>query len=742
MILLLEDWNRYENAIIDDKTTNKSFLRLATVYRQMGIENNSFLLSLLNPELQGVDPFSKNLTIRQMAMIGIECKQNFWYFIREVCRVPAQAGNVVGSVDASRGNVAFWWSFFNHITFILTMPRQTGKSFALDALNVGLMNFTCNNTQINLMTKDDQRRAINIKALKDIYDELPTYLKFRTRDDTNNTESLTVKKLGNTFITHVPQPNPKRAYNMGRGLTTPIVGVDEAPFQVNIEIALGAMLPAMGAAVDRAKELNEPYGVLFTTTAGKKDEASGKYVYNYLNDSALWTELFLDAKTPDHLRELVTRNSRKKAFRIYGCFSHKQLGKTDEWLRLKLEVANQTPDEANRDYFNIWTSGSITSPLPTAVLDKMSASIQSEEFQQISSIGGYILRWFIPENQIVSVMNQRKMVIGIDTSDAGGGDDISFVMEDIQTGELVAIGTFNETNLIVFAQWLVFILETYVNTTMIIERRSSGVTIIDYLLLMLPQRGIDPFKRLFNWIVNDPMEHKQLYEEACLPLRRRSDDLYVRAKKYFGFATSGGGQTSRTELYSTTLQNAARRLADKIKDRSLTEQITGLVTRNGRVDHDIGGHDDLVIGWLLDNWFLTMATNLNFYDIDPKQVMIAIKVKVEVKPENAYFVQEQQQIREQMTQISEKLSFERDSFICDKLEKELRYLDTKLVLEEGEYCSIDAIIEEANNSRKAKSYTNNNYTGKSYYEKMGYSTTDGQVINSLSQNALAYSHRY
>jgi len=736
MVLFKSDFLNYPNSIIDTDTTNKSFVRLASLYKAMNIENHGFILQLLNPKLQGIDPYSKKLTIQEMAMIAIECKQNFFYFVREVARAPASAGNEPAMVEANRGNIALWWSFFNHITFTLIQPRQTGKSFSTDLLMTALMNFMCTNTQINLLTKDDTLRTDNINRLKNIYDELPGYLNFKTREDSNNTEALTIRRFGNSYLTHVPQASPKRAYNIGRGLTTPIVHIDESPFQPNISISMGAMLAAMGAACDRAEELDEPYGVILTTTAGKKDSQEGKYIYNFTQESALWTEKFFDAKDKDDLRHMVCSNSRKGAYRVYGNFSYKQLGKTDDWLKKQLDRSNQSPDDANRDYFGIWTSGTITSPLPTSVLEKLTESIVTEQYQQINPIGGYILRWYIPKEQIETYMATRKTIIGVDTSDASGGDDISFVMIDVETGGLVSIGTFNETNLITYAQWLVYILEKYVNSTMIIERRSSGSTIIDYLLMFLPQRGIDPFKRLFNWVTNDPLEQRSIYEEANLSLRKRREDVYVRAKKYFGFATSANGQTSRSELYSVTLQNAARRCADKIYDRSLTEQITGLVIRNGRVDHDIDGHDDLVIAYLLCNWLLTMGKNLSFYGIDSKQILMEHRVKTEVPASQAYFTYEQDSIRKRIEELYNNLSNETDEFISEKIERELRHLDSKIVLADGEYYSVDAIINEARESKK-KRHNNIKGSGQNYYEKIGYRYDNGINVNGLSSEPLA-----
>ena len=722
-ILFKDDWRKYPAAIIDYETTNKSALTLASKLRVMGVENNAFFLALHNPNLQGIDPYSKNLTIEQMADIGMEIKTNGWYFFREIARAPAISGLEVSSIEFNRANIALWWSFFNHIFFILIQPRQTGKSFSTDLLMTLLMNYQCNNTQINLLTKDDKLRSENIKRLKDIYDELPPYLQLKTREDANNTEELSVKALGNTYKTHVPNASPKRAMNIGRGMTTPIFHIDEPPFQPNIDISMPAALSAMGAAVDSAKRNDEHYGVIMTTTSGKKDEREGAYVHDLCQNSAFWSDKFYDAGNSETLEQQVRRNSRKGIFRVYAVFSHTQLGKDDKWLKDKLELTGSTGEAADRDFFNIWTSGTQSSPLPAHILATMNRSIKTPAHESISKIGGYVLRWYIPENQIIPFMASRKVIAGIDSSDASGGDDISLVLTDVETGHLVAVGGFNETNLITFSQWLAHLLVEYLNITMIVERRSTGSTILDYLLLFLPQMGIDPFKRLFNWVVNDPYEHPERHKEATTHMLRRSEDTYVRAKKYFGFATSGGGQTSRTELYSTTLQNAAKQSADGIFDKELTSQIAGLVIRNGRVDHAEGEHDDLVIGWLMTRWLLTMGKNLSYYGIDPAKILTHKPAnQTVVLTEDEYVTEfQQQQIRRGIERLFTLLSDETDPYVVERYERELKDLDKRLILKDGESFSIDAFMNNIKEKRKQRGGYQP-YGGGDYRNAHGYAT--------------------
>lgn len=717
MIIFLDDWKNYPAAIIDTKTPNRSFVRLAALYREMGIVNNSFLLALINPELQGVDPFDEEkLTLEQKVMIAYECKINPWYFFREILKAPAQAGGNAVMFEANRGNMALFWSFFNHITFILIQIRQTGKSFSTDGLMTYLLNIRCSFTEINLLTKDDTLRAANIKRLKDIDSELPSYLRQRTKADINNTEELTVKALSNRYRGHLPQKSPKMAYNVGRGLTSPIFQIDEGPFQPNIAISLPSALAAGTAARERAAQNGEPYGTILTTTAGKKDDRDGKYVFNFVSEAAEWSERFFDCKDIKELELLIRKNSRTGKLRINATFNHKQLGKNDEWLKKAIEDSGAIGEDADRDFFNVWTSGTLSSPLPVGTLEKIRNSQRPENHTEISKIGGYLTRWFVSEEEKEGLLKSKQFVMALDTSDASGGDDISLQLHEISTFETIATGTFNETNLITFAEWICEWIVRYENITVIIERKSSGVAIIDYLLLMLPAKGIDPFKRLFNRIVNDYEDHRDRYQEVCIPMGRRPSDIYTRNKKAFGFATSGSGLTSRTELYSTTLQNAAKNVGDRVRDLTTINQITGLINLNGRIDHQAGEHDDMVIGWLLNFWLLSQAKNLSFYGIDTKQILSSLNV-VKIKTAREYYdFIEQQNIRSEMDEIYSQLQREDNEYIIQNLEQRLRHLNNQLVLEDGEKFSIDELINALRDEKKRNRQQlveNNSYN--SYY---------------------------
>lgn len=707
-ILFKDDWTLYPQAIVDINTPNKSFVRYAALLKSMGVKNHSFMLSLHNPELVGVNPFDPNLSMEQMMLIALECRENFWYFIREIARDPKGTPDDPMIFRANRGNIALFWLFFNHITTILIQIRQTGKSFSTDILMTYLMNIRCKKTEINLLTKDETLRANNLERLKSIQQSLPFYLKQKHRGDIGNTEVMSVKALGNWYKGHLPNKSPKMALNVGRGLTSPIFQVDEIAFLPNIGISLSAALAAGTAERDRARRNGDPYGTILTTTAGKIDDPDGAFVYDMVQHSAIWSEKFMDAANKEELEKIIRHNAPvgkgKKigALRVNCTFNHRQLGFTDEWLRRAIEEAEASGDAADRDFGNVWTSGSQSSPLSTELLGIIRNSQEAEPWIDIGGANNYATRWFIPLENIRGFMESQDHVMSIDSSDAVGGDDIAMHLRSAKTGSTTAAGTFNETNIIAFAEWLVSMFVKFDRFTLIIERRSTGSSIIDYLLLMLPPLNIDPFKRIYNKCVQDADVEQERYKEISKPLYMRSADIYTRHKKTFGFATSGSGETSRSDLYGITFQNAAKLTGDRVKDIKTIDQILGLIVKNGRIDHGSSNGDDHVIAWLLSFWLLTQGRNLQHYGINSREVLIDNKASQVINSPQAKYEQSyQERIRNNIEFIVEDLRKERDPYVASSLEGKLRFLASELTEEDRRVLSVDDLLISLREHRKA-----------------------------------------
>lgn len=698
MILFHEDWGRLKvPAMVDYETKNTSFLRLVSLYREMGVTNSLFPLTLLQPQLQGVDPYSPSLTDEQKVMVGIECRYNFWYFLREVVRIPAAGGSDPIAYKANRGNIALSWVFMNNIDSALIQPRQTGKSVSTDCIMIWVLYIGAINTTINMITKDHTLRTKNVERLKKIRDQLPPYLIALSNRDTDNQTDLTYKKLENYYVTGVGQTSESAANNLGRGLTSPVSHVDEGPFIRFIGTTIPAALASGTAARDEAKLNNRPYGNIFTTTAGKKDDRDGRFMYNMIHGGTVWDEIFLDARNKEELKGMLKRNRSGRKEIVNITMSHKQLGYTDEWLYEAITTTGASGDEANRDFFNIWTSGTESSPLSPKLNDIIRESEEDPIHNEISR-DLYIIRWYKEELEILDYMTHNPVIIGLDTSEAIGRDAIGMVFVDPVDLGVIGTATINETNLIRFSNFLADVMIKYPKTILVPERKSTGQMIVDSLLLRLPAAGIDPFKRIYNTIVDKSDENPKEYRELHKPMSTRPGGFYDRNKKTFGFTTTGG---SRELLYTTVLQNAAKEAGHLVRDKTLSSEIRGLVVKSGRIDHAASGHDDMVISWMMTHWFLRHTRNLSFYGIDITKAFTGVSIEGKVlTPEEEYRRDEQKRIKLEIEEIYEALSEVANEYLVVQYENRLKALSSRVSTDEMEASSIEALIQQAKEKRQ------------------------------------------
>lgn len=697
MILFSNDWLRFPRAIVDYETTNESFKRLVSLYQEMGVTNCLFPLSLLQPELQGVDPHLEVLSDDIKIKIGLECRYNIWYYLREVVRIPPVAGPEPIPFKANRANIALAWAFMNNIDIALIQPRQTGKSVSTDCIMVWLIYIGASNTKINMITKDHTLRTANVERLKKIRDLLPAYLVNVTNRDSDNQTDLTCRALENAYLTGVGQNSESAANNLGRGLTSPVTHVDEGPFIKFIGTTMPAALASGTAAREEAKKYNRPYGNIFTTTAGKKDDRDGRYMYDMIHGGAVWQELFLEALNREELLKLVKRNCSGRKTLINATFSHRQLGKTDEWLWEAISAAGASGEEADRDFFNIWTSGTQSSPLSTKVNQIIKESEIDPVHNEISR-DSYIVRWYVTEEELAELVQTTHFIVGLDTSDAIGRDSIGIVIIDCRDLKVVGAATINETNLIRFSRFLADLMIKYHNTILVPERKSSAQAIIDSLLIHLSRANIDPFKRIYNLIVDKHYEKKKEYVEIQTPLSMRNNAFYDKWKRFFGFNTTG---SSRELLYTTVLQNAAKESGHLVHDRTLSSEVRGLVVKNGRIDHQTSGHDDMVISWMMAHWFLTHTTNLSYYGIDTTKALSKVHHEGRVlTPQEEFELEEQERIKEQIEDIYEELTKATDEYVISQYERKLMALNGRVKDGNVDVSSIDSLINSAAQARQ------------------------------------------
>lgn len=706
MILFLEDLEKVPYAVVDTKCPNDSFWKYSFLLKSMGIKNHLWPVMILDADLLDVDPFDPDLTQEMQVRVALECKYNPFYYFRRVARAPGSTIEAPLFFLANRSNMTLLWLFFNHITTCLLQPRQTGKTLSVCELDVYLLNIRSVGGRTLLLTKDESLRAKTLSDIKKIEELLPWYLKQHGKNDIGNREEINVSNLDNNYKAFIARNDPIAADKTGRGHTVENTRIDEAAYLFYIDVVLKAMLPGTTAARERADLRDMPYGNIFTTTAGKKDERDGAYMYDYFHNSAAWTEFFLDCKNAEELKSAVRAASKDGKFlRVHASFNHRQLGKTDKWLRETASENNSDGEAFERDYLNIWTSGSQNSPFSVADAKRIRESESEVLFGEISRFNQIMVRWYIKEDQIQHVMANTYTILSLDTSDGQGRDDIAVNIKSLKTGEVFAACTINEINLITVANFLVDFLKRYDKMTFIPERRNQAATIIDFMILQMLAVGMDPFRRIFNFIVQDHVAEPDRYKEIQNPRNYSNENFLAQNKKYFGFTTSGHGVTSRSELYGTTMRAAVKYTGDVVRDKPTIGQLLALVIKDGRVDHPKGGHDDMCIAWLLGYWFMASGKNLGYYGVPENYVLSTNQVaNSSSNKEEVYQNEMNRRARYYIEKTMEMIKAERDQNVIDRLIFEIENVKNILGPDNEVTLTANAMINQIKKDRSAKYY--------------------------------------
>ena len=711
MILYLKDWDKPENknSIVHTSTKNQSFIDLANVFKKMGLKNYYFHLALHDPDLEFVDPFADNLSPQMIVKIANEIAVNPWYFFREIAQTPDSTSDNRMFFRANRANISLFWCFFNHCQYFLIQPRQTGKSYSTDIIMMYLLCFR-KSLKLLLYTKDSQLRMLNVIRLRTLIATLPAYLNPLTRKDSNNSEGITVLNNNNYYNTIIAQESEDAAYKKGRGNTVEVRQCDEVAFCKLNYITIPSMGSAMDAARMNALAQGKETASIFTTTAGKKDTPHGRWAYEVWNESAQFDEKYYDSFNAEEFEKRVRADSNPSdplaktfgLFQVQGTFSHRQLGYTDEWLIENMSRNKVTGEDALRDYYNVWTSGTESSPFTVEQAQMIKNSETDPLFRDIGKFG-IVINWYVNQNELSDLFNHCPIIVGLDSSSAIGKDACSLTFVNALDLNIIGTASINKVNLFQYAQWLCDLIIRFPKLLLVPENRSSAQGIIDFLIETLPAHGINPFKQIFNTIVHEKDENQRTFLNMdAHPNPASVANMY---RNTFGYSTSGKGRYSRDNLYGETFYRAINIIADKVKDKKLIRELLGLVIIDGRIDHgsDKEDHDDQVISWLLACWFIFNGRNVGYYNINRGRFLSnVVSAGEEIDPEKMMKMREQEALKDKISLMYEELSNTEDHFEFAKLEKSIRLLESRLTPEARSQLamSVSGMIDDLKETRR------------------------------------------
>ena len=567
-------------------TSNKSFVEMSNYLQAIGVKNNRFMLTLLDPDLANIDPHDPNLPFHIKNKVLCEVYNNFWYYLREVVRIP-NPGEPSRFI-LNRGNMAFLYLATMNFNCLLMQPRQTGKTIAAAAFYTYVYNFRAQNTQISLLNKEFKDSKENLARIRAIRDLLPPYLRFDAVFSVVNGKK---KKVPNTAIAmeHAVNHNKLRTYakarnellaaNLLRGQTFPLLWADEFGFIPFMKTIYGNMIPAMRKATEIARRNNAPYGILYTTTPGFLTTEEGKYAYNVMNCASKFNEAWYDLQYTQ-IQEIVDANKLSNFIHIQ--FSYQELGYSEEWFYKACKEAEWDWPLIRREYLLEWSDEAENCPFTKDELDIVKKFCK-EPKKTILIFNKYELKIFEEIPLKSNLVPKYPPIMGVDPSGGVSKDSSCITIIDSKTTRVFAELRSNTASLIDLARVIEYIiLNMMPNAIVNIERNGGyGLSVIGKLKETKVKRNL--YYEVKEKVVEETIEGNKL----------------VRSKKI----TKVYGLQSTNEVRNELIELLKERMnlhKDKFISPTIYNELRGLeVKKNGKVEHSALGHDDQIFSYLM-----------------------------------------------------------------------------------------------------------------------------------------------
>lgn len=604
-------------------TRNKSFIEMHKFLKDVGIKNNAFFLILYDPDLMHIDPFDPKLNTRMKQKVLYECSRNYWYFLREVVRIPEQGSSAGGGTmfELHRGNLAMNFCMILNLNTFTELCRQTGKTVAVLVRLLWVFLFGTTNSEIMLANKQLSDSKKNLARIKSYREALPSYLQMvnmygkdgKKIKAKSNVETLEHILNGNNIKTLASARNKATANGIARGLTQPLQHYDEFAFTPYNKYIYLTATPAFKTASMNAKKNNAPYGITITTTPGDLTTDEGLFAYKMIQNATKFSESWYDMPYND-LMELLSKNTESSF--VYIRFTYQQLGRSEEWFKSMVIDMNKEWSDIRREVLLEWSKASDNSPFSKEDLNIVKTLIK----EPIRTV--YLGKYY--QFNIYENLNLKyPPLIGVDVSGGYQNDSSAITVVDSYTTRVCADLNCNYINTVDLARVIYELVTKYMNNAVVNIERNGGF-------------GSSVIAKLLETSVK-----KNLYYEIKDRVIEERFNGMKAVKKTQKVKVYGLDSTKNTrEILIDILRQRMEYHKDKFISPIIFSELETLeVKKNGRVEHSVNGHDDQIFSYLLalyiwyegkdlmENWKITKKSIKTDQDIEEAIVQLEEKYK-------------------------------------------------------------------------------------------------------------------
>lgn len=624
-------------------TNNQSFLNMHYYLKERGIENNKFMLTLLDPDLAGIDPFDKTLNTFMKQKVLREVMSNYWYFIREVVRIPDSGGTVGQGLkyELHRGNMALNYCVMANINIFYDAPRQVGyKTTSVVCRYLWLLNFGTSNSEIVLMNKKLEDSKLNLQRLKDIRSSLPSYLQMDqqyARDGKkikapNTVETLYHPVNGNKIKTAPSARNKVAAASLLRGRTISNLWWDEYGFIPYNKIIYTNTMPAFKTASLNAKRNNSPYGIIITTTPGMLTTEEGKEAFELKNDCTNFNEGWYDMSY-NAVMDIINTNTNSNF--VYIRYTYQQLGRDENWFKSICIEMRKDWSSIRREILLEWSNTSENSPFSKEDLEIVKTLIK----QPLYTI--FLLNKY--EFNIYEKVNLKNPpLIGVDVSGGYKRDSSAITVIDSLTTKVFADMNCNYISTIDLAKVIYELVTKYMSNAIVnIERNGGfGASVLSKLVTTSIKRNL--YYEIKDKVTEERFNGTQAFKKT-------------QKVKVYGLDST----KSIRDLLMEILRERMEYHKDKFVSPIIYQELEGLEIKKGdRIEHSANSHDDQIFSWL-------MALYIWYYgkDLADKFGLMKSTIKTDQELDEAVL-----NIEEKYSNILEEISILDNTEIKDQLD--------------------------------------------------------------------------
>lgn len=630
------------NKYYDFDTKNQSFLETARELKTVGIKNYFFMLEVKHPELnvQDIDPYDEHISAEDAGRIVLECKDNPWFFFREVARVPvAGAGNVKPIL--LRPSCAAIWCFMNSIDFMLCQPRQTFKStWCTIILEYGFL-LEYQNAKIPMLHLKLEKVLKFASQLRDYICALPPYMNpWSHMKKLPGPKSLVYEKHHSSIIPLASADSEVKAGDILRGDTIYMAYMDEYEYLKHFMSIMEGGTPAIISGRGIGRQYGIRTCVMMLSTPGNLETDEGRQAKRMIDMTPVFNEQMYDLTDKEledffsGMTHVDSNGDPQPVTSLYIEYNYKQCRKSEAWLKEQYHeaVTKNKLEEYKRGVLLQRYAGDKSVIFEERDLEYIKGHVRQPD-HVIFLLKKYNLYCYNHEITSFDLNSdtpyfdtQIPYLIGNDVAAGGDGDNTTFIIVHPYTleicGELTSpyMGTLDHMRVIIELAKLIprgiFCLET----------NSVGKALVDF-------------------VQESNLEHRFYYDPKLDITKNavmKDDDISVimknkaKQKKYIGTYVTG---TVRDTMMKLLIRNV-KEYRHLINSKYLVQDILNLIrSKNGKIQAADGEHDDMVMAYCHVIYVLQYGAELLRFGIDKKKCTYE-KVYEEIRNYEEHIVEE------------------------------------------------------------------------------------------------------